>query len=75
MTFEPSNNYENFKPEFLKDTGLEPDTHLSEYLMYYSGRTINEQNQILKHIIGVISAGDFALQLTNIFKLFKNFRF
>lgn len=48
------NNYGTYKIEFHKETGLDADKNVSEYISYYNARTNDFQAQVLLHLINKV---------------------
>ena len=65
MSFTPKNNYDSFKQDFKKDTALEADKHLAEYIAYYNARMTDMQYQ-LDHYMANQWMNQFGILPTNI---------
>lgn len=48
------NNFERYKADFQRDTGLNPATHMSEYITYYNARCTDMAAQIALQLYPII---------------------
>lgn len=69
MALTIKNNFNTFKQDFKKDTGLDPDVNLETYIAYYNAR-INDYNMqtnaaMLNEIVNLPSRLSFELKQAN----------
>ncbi|MGK2862613.1 MAG: hypothetical protein ACSLE0_11815 [Chitinophagaceae bacterium] len=47
------NNYNNFKEDFKKDTGLDPTKNVTEYISYFNSRMTDMNYQMHKQLANI----------------------